>query len=81
MKQPILLFTLYIGEQELKVVPQAFNTNSIAYLGFDIDTFERKFWHTIGFKDALSLPSAADITHESLTMIIDLVGKNRPIVM
>lgn len=68
MKQPILLSTPHIGEQELKFVQEAFQTNWVAPVGPHIDAFEREFVQTVGSDYAAALSSGTAALHLALKL-------------
>ncbi|MEO1670688.1 MAG: DegT/DnrJ/EryC1/StrS family aminotransferase [Cyanobacteria bacterium J06631_2] len=68
MKQPILLSTPHMGEQELKFVQEAFDTNWIAPVGPHIDAFEREFSQTVGSEHAAALSSGTAALHLALKL-------------
>lgn len=68
MKQPILLSTPHIGEQELKFVQEAFDTNWIAPVGPHIDAFEQEFSQVVGTKYAAALSSGTAALHLALKL-------------
>lgn len=68
MKQPILLSTPHIGEQELKFVQEAFDTNWIAPVGPHIDAFEQEFSQIVGAKYSAALSSGTAALHLALKL-------------
>lgn len=68
MKQPILLSTPHIGEQELKFVQEAFDTNWIAPVGPHIDAFEQEFSQVVGTKHSAALSSGTAALHLALKL-------------
>ncbi|MEO0012013.1 MAG: hypothetical protein RLZZ535_402 [Cyanobacteriota bacterium] len=68
MKQPILLSTPHIGEQELKFVQEAFDTNWIAPVGPHIDAFEQEFSQVVGAKYSAALSSGTAALHLALKL-------------
>ena len=68
MKQPILLSTPHIGEQELTFVQEAFDTNWIAPVGPHIDAFEQEFSQVVGTKYAAALSSGTAALHLALKL-------------
>jgi len=68
VKQPILLSTPHIGEQELKFVQEAFQTNWVAPVGPHIDAFEREFVQTVGSDYAAALSSGTAALHLALKL-------------
>lgn len=69
MKQPILLSTPHIGEQELKFVKEAFDTNWVAPVGPNIDAFEQEFSQAVGSKYAAALSSGTAALHLALKLV------------
>ena len=69
MKQPILLSTPHIGEQELKFVKEAFDTNWVAPVGPNIDAFEQEFSQVVGSKHAAALSSGTAALHLALKLV------------
>ncbi len=69
MKQPILLSTPHIGEQELKFVKEAFDTNWIAPVGPNIDAFEQEFSQVVGAKYAAAVSSGTAALHLALKLL------------
>jgi dTDP-4-amino-4,6-dideoxygalactose transaminase len=68
VKQPILLSTPHIGEQELKFVQEAFDTNWIAPVGPHIDAFEQEFSQIVGAKYSAALSSGTAALHLALKL-------------
>jgi dTDP-4-amino-4,6-dideoxygalactose transaminase len=68
VKQPILLSTPHIGEQELKFVQEAFSTNWVAPVGPHIDAFEREFSQTVGSDYSAALSSGTAALHLALKL-------------
>ncbi|MEL6787435.1 MAG: aminotransferase class I/II-fold pyridoxal phosphate-dependent enzyme [Cyanobacteria bacterium J06607_15] len=68
MKQPILLSTPHMGEQELKFVQEAFDTNWIAPVGPHIDAFEQEFAQVVGSSHAAALSSGTAALHLALKL-------------
>jgi dTDP-4-amino-4,6-dideoxygalactose transaminase len=68
VKQPILLSTPHIGEQELKFVQEAFNTNWVAPVGPNIDAFEQEFSQVVGAKHSAALSSGTAALHLALKL-------------
>ncbi len=68
MEQPILLSTPHIGEQELKFVKEAFDTNWVAPVGPNIDAFEQEFAQVVGSKHAAALSSGTAALHLALKL-------------
>lgn len=69
MKQPILLSTPHIGEQELKFVQEAFETNWVAPVGPHIDAFEQEFSQVVGAKYSAALSSGTAALHLALKLV------------
>ncbi|NJK56441.1 MAG: pyridoxal phosphate-dependent aminotransferase [Pleurocapsa sp. SU_5_0] len=68
MKQPILLSTPHLGEQELKFVQEAFETNWVAPVGPHIDAFEQEFSQVVGAKYSAALSSGTAALHLALKL-------------
>lgn len=68
MKPPILLSTPHIGDQELKFVLEAFDTNWVAPVGPHIDAFEQEFSQVVGSKYAAALSSGTAALHLALKL-------------
>ncbi|MEN9567345.1 MAG: hypothetical protein RLZZ69_2541 [Cyanobacteriota bacterium] len=68
MKQPILLSTPHIGEQELKFVQEAFDTNWVAPVGPHIDAFEQEFSQVVETKYSAALSSGTAALHLALKL-------------
>lgn len=68
MKQPILLSTPHIGNQELEFVREAFDTNWVAPVGPHIDAFEQEFAQVVGSKYAAALSSGTAALHLALKL-------------
>lgn len=69
MKQPILLSTPHIGEQELKFVQEAFDTNWVAPVGPNIDAFEQEFSQIVGSQYSAALSSGTAALHLALKLV------------
>lgn len=69
MKQRILLSTPHIGEQELKFVQEAFDTNWIAPVGPHIDAFETDLAQMVGSNQAAALSSGTAALHLALKLV------------
>ena len=69
MKQPILLSTPHLGDRELELVREAFDTNWIAPVGPHIDAFEREFASVVGSKYAAALSSGTAALHLALKLV------------
>jgi pyridoxal phosphate-dependent aminotransferase EpsN len=68
VKQPILLSTPHLGEQELKFVQEAFETNWVAPVGPHIDAFEQEFSQVVGAKYSVALSSGTAALHLALKL-------------
>lgn len=68
VKQPILLSTPHIGEQELKFVQEAFQTNWVAPVGPHIDAFEQEFSQKVGSRHSAALASGTAALHLALKL-------------
>jgi dTDP-4-amino-4,6-dideoxygalactose transaminase len=68
VKQPILLSTPHIGEQELKFVQEAFDTNWVAPVGPHIDAFEQEFSQVVETKYSAALSSGTAALHLALKL-------------
>ena len=68
MKQPILLSTPHIGEEEQKFVREAFDTNWVAPVGPHIDAFEREFSCIVGSQYSAALSSGTAALHLALKL-------------
>jgi pyridoxal phosphate-dependent aminotransferase EpsN len=69
VQKPILLSTPHIGEQELKFVQEAFETNWVAPVGPNIDAFEQEFSQAIGSDHAAALSSGTAALHLALKLV------------
>ena len=69
MQQPILLSTPHLGDRELELVREAFDTNWIAPVGPHIDAFEREFASVVGSKYAAALSSGTAALHLALKLV------------
>ncbi|MGL4882422.1 MAG: DegT/DnrJ/EryC1/StrS family aminotransferase [Waterburya sp.] len=69
MKQPILLSTPHIGEQELKFIQEAFETNWVAPVGPNIDAFEQEFSQVVGSQYSAALSSGTAALHLALKLV------------
>jgi dTDP-4-amino-4,6-dideoxygalactose transaminase len=69
MIKPILLSTPHLGEQELKFVQEAFDTNWIAPVGPNVDAFEQEFCKLVGSKYAAAVSSGTAALHLALRLI------------
>lgn len=68
-KQPILLSTPHIGEEELKFVKEAFDTNWVAPVGPNVDAFEQEFSQVVGSEYAAALSSGTAALHLALKLV------------
>lgn len=66
MKKPILLSTPHIGENELRFVQEAFDTNWIAPAGPHLDAFEQEFCQIVGSSSAVAVSSGTAALHLAL---------------
>jgi dTDP-4-amino-4,6-dideoxygalactose transaminase len=66
IKKRIFLSPPHIGEQEIKLIHEAFESNYIAPLGPMVDAFEREFAKKIGTSYALALSSGTAAMHLAL---------------
>lgn len=69
MPRPILLSTPHIGDQELKFVKEAFDTNWIAPVGPHINAFEQEFCQVIGTCHGAAVSSGTAALHLALRLI------------
>lgn len=69
MKQRILLSTPHIGEQELRFVKEAFDTNWVAPVGPNIDAFEQEFSQVVGSQYSAALSSGTAALHLALKLV------------
>jgi dTDP-4-amino-4,6-dideoxygalactose transaminase len=69
MTQPILLSTPHMGEQELKFVQEAFETNWIAPVGPHVDAFEQEFCQVVGASHAAAVSSGTAALHLALRLV------------
>lgn len=74
MKQRILLSTPHIGEEELRFVQEAFDTNWVAPVGPNIDHFEKEFSQVVGSQYAAALSSGTAALHLALKLVGVEVG-------
>lgn len=68
MNKPILLSTPHIGEQELRFVQEAFDTNWVAPVGPHIDAFEQEFSQVVGTEYSAALSSGTAALHLALKL-------------
>lgn len=66
---PILLSVPHMGQEEIKYVEEAFNSNWIAPLGPNVDGFEREIAELTGAKYAAALTSGTSAIHLSLVLL------------
>jgi dTDP-4-amino-4,6-dideoxygalactose transaminase/CBS domain-containing protein len=66
---PILLSVPHMGQDEIKYVEEAFNSNWIAPLGPNVDGFEREIAEFTGAKHAAALTSGTSAIHLSLVLL------------
>jgi pyridoxal phosphate-dependent aminotransferase EpsN len=69
MKKQILLSTPHLGEEELRFVQEAFDTNWIAPVGPHIDAFEQEFCEITGAGHAAALSSGTAALHLALQLV------------
>ncbi len=69
IEAPILLSSPHMGEQELKFVNEAFNTNWIAPLGPNVDAFEKELAEQVGVGHASALSSGTAAIHLALVLL------------
>ncbi|BAZ68521.1 MAG: DegT/DnrJ/EryC1/StrS family aminotransferase [Pelatocladus maniniholoensis HA4357-MV3] len=69
MTKPILLSTPHMGDRELELVKQAFDTNWIAPIGPHVDAFEQEFCQIIGADYAAAVSSGTAAIHLALQLI------------
>ena len=69
MPRPILLSTPHIGDQELKFVKEAFETNWIAPVGPHINAFEQEFCQVVGTRHGAAVSSGTAALHLALRLI------------
>ncbi|WP_414621942.1 DegT/DnrJ/EryC1/StrS family aminotransferase [Calothrix sp. CCY 0018] len=69
MKKQILLSTPHMGEQELKFVQEAFETNWIAPVGPHVDAFEEEFCQHTGAGYAAAVSSGTAAIHLALRLL------------
>ncbi|WP_313038889.1 aminotransferase class I/II-fold pyridoxal phosphate-dependent enzyme [Stutzerimonas nitrititolerans] len=68
-ESPILLSTPHMGDQELTFINQAFDTNWIAPLGPNVDSFERELAEKVKIGHAAALSSGTAAIHLALLML------------
>jgi pyridoxal phosphate-dependent aminotransferase EpsN len=69
MQKQILLSPPHIGEAEMALVQEAFDTNWIAPVGPHIDAFEKEFCSAIGSQHAAAVASGTAALHLALKLI------------
>ncbi|MEY3867397.1 MAG: hypothetical protein RLZZ338_1288 [Cyanobacteriota bacterium] len=69
MKKQILLSTPHIGDDELKFVQEAFDTNWIAPVGPHVDAFEKEFSALVGSSHSAAVSSGTAALHLALRLI------------
>ncbi|MEM6755207.1 MAG: DegT/DnrJ/EryC1/StrS family aminotransferase, partial [Cyanobacteria bacterium P01_C01_bin.38] len=69
MIKQILLSTPHMGEQELKFVKEAFETNWIAPVGPHVDAFEEEFCQVTGAGYAAAVSSGTAAIHLALRLL------------
>ena len=69
MTKQILLSTPHMGEQELKFVKEAFETNWIAPVGPHVDAFEEEFCQVTGAGYAAAVSSGTAAIHLALRLL------------
>lgn len=69
MTKQILLSTPHMGEQELKFVTEAFETNWIAPVGPHVDAFEEEFCHLTSAGYAAAVSSGTAAIHLALRLL------------
>jgi dTDP-4-amino-4,6-dideoxygalactose transaminase len=69
MQQPILLSPPHLGDQELRFVQEAFETNWIAPVGPHIDAFEQEFCAVVGASHAAAVSSGTAALHLALRLL------------
>lgn len=72
--KPILLSTPHLGEDELKFVNEAFDTNWIAPVGPNLDGFEKAITDYTGAKHAVALSSGTAAIHLGLIALGVMAG-------
>lgn len=66
---PILLSTPHMGDQEIDFVNQAFDTNWIAPLGPNVDSFEAELASHVGVRSAAAVSSGTAAIHLALVLL------------
>lgn len=69
MEAPILLSAPHMGEEERKLVAEAFETNWIAPVGPHVDSFERELAELVGASGAVALSSGTAAIHLALRLL------------
>jgi dTDP-4-amino-4,6-dideoxygalactose transaminase len=69
MEKQILLSTPHMGDEELKFVQEAFNTNWIAPVGPHVDAFEKEFCQVTGANYAAAISSGTAAIHLALKLL------------
>jgi dTDP-4-amino-4,6-dideoxygalactose transaminase len=69
MTKQILLSTPHIGDDELKFVQEAFDTNWIAPVGPHVDAFEKEFSALVGSSHSAAVSSGTAALHLALRLI------------
>ncbi|MBD2678390.1 MULTISPECIES: DegT/DnrJ/EryC1/StrS aminotransferase family protein [Nostoc] len=69
MNKPILLSTPHMGDRELELVKEAFETNWIAPVGPHVDAFEKEFCQVTNASYAVALSSGTAALHLALRLI------------
>jgi dTDP-4-amino-4,6-dideoxygalactose transaminase len=69
MQQPILLSPPHLGDQELRFVQEAFETNWIAPVGPHVDAFEQEFCAVVGASHAAAVSSGTAALHLALRLL------------
>jgi len=62
----IFLSPPHMGKEEMRFVQEAFESNYIAPLGPEVDTFEQEFAKYVGIKHCLALSSGTAAMHLAL---------------
>ncbi|BAY74796.1 DegT/DnrJ/EryC1/StrS aminotransferase [Nostoc linckia NIES-25] len=69
MNKPILLSTPHMGDRELELVKEAFETNWIAPVGPHVDAFEEEFCQVTNASYAVALSSGTAALHLALRLV------------
>jgi len=69
MNKPILLSTPHMGDRELELVKEAFETNWIAPIGPHVDAFEEEFCQVTNASYAVALSSGTAALHLALRLV------------